>query len=73
VKTASATTRFFFLPHLGKTMAELPKDIKNGLSHRGLAAGNAIPVLYTLINIAEKPLKITCFYRSILLYTTPHY
>ncbi len=54
-------------------MAELPKDIKNGLSHRGLAAGNAIPVLYTLINIAEKPLKITCFYRSILLYTTPHY
>jgi XTP/dITP diphosphohydrolase len=41
----------FFLPQLGKTMAELPKDIKNGLSHRGMAARNAIPVLYSLLNL----------------------
>ena len=43
----------FFLPQLGKTMAELPKDIKNGLSHRGMAARNAIPVLYTLLNLQQ--------------------
>ena len=28
----------FYLPGLGKTMAELPPEIKNQLSHRGLAA-----------------------------------
>lgn len=28
----------FYLPALGKTMAELPPEIKNQLSHRGLAA-----------------------------------
>jgi XTP/dITP diphosphohydrolase len=43
----------FFLPQLGKTMAELPKDVKNGLSHRGMAARNAIPVLYTLLNLRQ--------------------
>ena len=43
----------FFLPQLGKTMAEIPKDIKNGLSHRGMAAGNAIPVLNNLLNVMK--------------------
>jgi XTP/dITP diphosphohydrolase len=41
----------FFLPQLGKTMAELPKDMKNRLSHRGMAAGNALPVLKTLLSL----------------------
>jgi len=41
----------FFLPQLGKTMAEIPKDMKNGLSHRGIAARNAIPVLNNMLNI----------------------
>ncbi len=42
----------FFLPQLGKTMAEIPKDVKNGLSHRGIAARNAIPVLENLLKLA---------------------
>ena len=42
----------FFLPQLGKTMAEISKDIKNGLSHRGIAARNAIPVLENLLKLA---------------------
>ncbi len=41
----------FLLPRLGKTMAELPKDIKNELSHRGMAARNAIPILNNLLNL----------------------
>ncbi|MDD4924320.1 MAG: XTP/dITP diphosphatase [Dehalococcoidales bacterium] len=45
----------FFLPQLGKTMAELPKDIKNGLSHRGIAARNAIPILNNLLNLLNNP------------------
>ncbi len=43
----------FFLPQMGKTMAELPKDIKNGLSHRGMAARNAIPVLNNILNFMK--------------------
>jgi XTP/dITP diphosphohydrolase len=42
----------FFLPQLGKTMAEISKDVKNGLSHRGIAARNAIPVLENLLKLA---------------------
>ncbi len=43
----------FLFPQLGKTMAELPKDIKNGLSHRGMAARNAIPILNNILNLLK--------------------
>lgn len=43
----------FFLPQLGKTMAEIPRDIKNGLSHRGIAARNAIPILNNMLSILK--------------------
>jgi len=35
----------FYLPELGKTMAELPLDVKNNVSHRGQAAARARAVL----------------------------
>ncbi len=35
----------FYLPELGKTMAELPLEIKNQVSHRGQAARKACQVL----------------------------
>jgi XTP/dITP diphosphohydrolase len=35
----------FFIPELGRTMAELDMDEKNRLSHRGRAVQNAIPIL----------------------------
>ena len=35
----------FYLPELGKTMAELPPDMKNRVSHRGQAARKAYQVL----------------------------
>jgi XTP/dITP diphosphohydrolase len=35
----------FYLPELGKTMAELPMEIKNQISHRGQAAGKAHAIL----------------------------
>ncbi len=35
----------FYLPELGKTMAELPLAEKNGVSHRGQAARRVYPVL----------------------------
>jgi XTP/dITP diphosphohydrolase len=38
----------FYLPRRGKTMAELPPDIKNGLSHRGRAARKAATALQRL-------------------------
>ena len=38
----------FYLPRLGKTMAELPLKIKNRLSHRGKAARKALPLLKRL-------------------------
>ena len=41
----------FYLPELGKTMAELSLDIKNQISHRGKAAREAYKVLERL---AEK-------------------
>ena len=38
----------FYLPELGKTMAELPLEVKNQLSHRGQAAMKAKQVLERL-------------------------
>ena len=38
----------FYLPELGKTMAELPLKIKNQVSHRGQAAGKARELLKKL-------------------------
>jgi len=38
----------FYLPELGKTMAELPLEVKNKLSHRGRAAAKAWEVLKKL-------------------------
>ncbi len=38
----------FYLPELDKTMAELPLEIKNQVSHRGQAAREAHPVLERL-------------------------
>ena len=35
----------FYLPELGKTMAELPLEMKNQISHRGQAARKVYPVL----------------------------
>ena len=35
----------FYLPHLGRTMAELTLEEKNGLSHRAQAAGKAVKLL----------------------------
>jgi XTP/dITP diphosphohydrolase len=42
----------FYLPQLGKTMAELPPGVKNGISHRGRAAAEARSFLAKLA--AEK-------------------
>ena len=39
----------FYLPELGKTMAELPLEIKNQVSHRGQAARKAYQVLERLM------------------------
>ncbi len=39
----------FYLPQLDKTMAELPLEIKNQVSHRGQAAGKVFQVLERLI------------------------
>jgi XTP/dITP diphosphohydrolase len=38
----------FYLPRLGKTMAELPPEVKNRVSHRGKAARKAYMVLERL-------------------------
>ena len=38
----------FYLPELGKTMAELPLELKNKVSHRGQAAGKARELLKKL-------------------------
>ena len=35
----------FFIPGIGRTMAELEMDKKNRLSHRALAIQNAVPIL----------------------------
>jgi len=41
----------FYLPQLGKTMAELPQKVKNSISHRGQAAAKARSFLLNLANI----------------------
>jgi XTP/dITP diphosphohydrolase len=38
----------FYFPELGKTMAELPEEVKNQISHRGHAAQEALKILRTL-------------------------
>ena len=38
----------FYLPELGKTMAELPPEVKNKVSHRGRAAMKARAILMTM-------------------------
>lgn len=38
----------FIVPEYGKTMAELPLDIKNRISHRGTALRKVLPVLQQL-------------------------
>ncbi len=41
----------FFIPELGKTMAELPSEIKNRISHRGRAAAAAEPIIKSLLDL----------------------
>jgi XTP/dITP diphosphohydrolase len=43
----------FYLPELGKTMAELPLETKNTLSHRGRAASKAAALLHHLLSQGE--------------------
>ena len=38
----------FMVPEYGKTMAELPLDIKNRISHRGMALRKVVPLLQEL-------------------------
>ncbi len=40
----------FFVPNLGRTMAELPLDEKNAISHRSRAAEKAVTLLESLVN-----------------------
>jgi XTP/dITP diphosphohydrolase len=40
----------FFLPEMGKTMAELPLEIKNQISHRARATQKARQVLQQLLS-----------------------
>jgi len=52
----------FYLPEFGRTMAELPAEVKNRISHRARAVEAALPVLQRLIRLfkdlpgAEEPL-----------------
>ena len=39
----------FYFPNLGKTMAELPPEIKNRISHRAKAAARAKKILAGLL------------------------
>lgn len=43
----------FFVPAYGRTMAELPPEIKNRISHRALALAAARPYLVALIEAAR--------------------
>ena len=43
----------FYLPELNKTMAELPLEVKNRVSHRGQAARKAHQVLERLIGLPK--------------------
>ncbi|MCX6012948.1 MAG: XTP/dITP diphosphatase [Chloroflexi bacterium] len=40
----------FYLPEYGKTVAELPSDLKNRISHRGRAAENCCSLLLSLFS-----------------------
>ena len=40
----------FYLPEYGCTMAQLPLDVKNQISHRAQAAHAAIPILARLVS-----------------------
>lgn len=42
----------FYLPSYEKTMAELPEETKNQISHRAAAARKAIPVLQRTLDLA---------------------
>ena len=41
----------FFIPGIGRSMAELEMKEKNRLSHRALAIQNAIPILYKIFGL----------------------
>ncbi len=43
----------FYLPRFGKTMAELPPEVKNRISHRADAARKAIPVLRHMLDLDD--------------------
>ncbi|UCG54976.1 MAG: RdgB/HAM1 family non-canonical purine NTP pyrophosphatase [Dehalococcoidia bacterium] len=47
----------FYLPHIGKTMAELTQHEKNTISHRGLAAAKARTYLLNLANTGLNGIK----------------
>jgi XTP/dITP diphosphohydrolase len=47
----------FFIPGVGRTMAELEMDEKNRLSHRARAVQNAIPILIEIFNIDSKNIE----------------
>lgn len=44
----------FFIPSLGKTMAELTSDEKHAVSHRGEALSKAIPVLRSVLSDLQR-------------------
>ncbi len=48
----------FYLPEMGKTMAELPLEIKNQISHRGRAAQKAQQALQRLYSFKSFDLNI---------------
>lgn len=41
----------FYLPRFGKTMAELPPEVKNRISHRADAARKALPILRHVLDL----------------------
>jgi XTP/dITP diphosphohydrolase len=43
----------FYIPELGQTMAELPAEQKNRLSHRALAVQNAIPIFTEMFGLED--------------------
>ncbi len=45
----------FLLPELGRTMAELSPEAKNGLSHRGRALRAARPLICRALGLAPEP------------------
>jgi XTP/dITP diphosphohydrolase len=44
----------FYLPQFGRTMAALPPELKNRISHRARAVEAALPILRQLFNRTEK-------------------